>query len=562
VSISQLPPRHQRPWWRDAVTYQIYIRSFADSNGDGIGDINGIRSRLPYLKKLGINAIWITPWYPSPQHDHGYDVADFMNIEPDYGTLDDAKALIDEAHALDIKIIADIVPNHTSSEHEWFKAALAAGPGSPERERYIFRDGKGPNGDIPPNNWEAVFGGGAWERVIEADGKPGQWYLHLFAVEQPDLNWENPEIHQHFEDVLNFWFTLGIDGFRVDVAHGLIKEKGLPDIVAANPDSALLEREYRPYWDQEGVHEIYRRWRKIMDSYPGDRMAVSEAWAPTAERIARYIRPDELSNSFNFDFLKTIWDAEDLKTRINRSLESVREVGAPCSWVLENHDVTRSVDRLDLGLSKQKATTLSRQGDPALLNIHRGRLRATSAALLMFALPGGTYIYQGEELAVPEVRDIPEERLTDPTWKMSGYMDRGRDGCRVPIPWRSEPQGGFGFSADPALRPDQAWLPQSPWWGSYSVQSQEGIEFSPLEIYRRALAIRAEEPGLGDGEMFWIEEGPHVLAFERAGNFACYINFDQRPYALPHGAEVLVSSAPLIDGAIPQDVTVWLRLPV
>ena len=297
--MSQLASRTERPWWRDAVTYQIYIRSFADSNGDGIGDVEGIRSRLPYLKKLGVDAIWITPWYPSPQHDHGYDVADYMDIEPDYGTLAEAETLIKEAHEFEIKLIVDIVPNHTSSDHAWFQAALKAAPGSVERNRYMFRDGKGANGDVPPNNWEAVFGGPAWQRVTEADGKLGQWYLHLFAVEQPDLNWENPEVVAHLEEVLKFWLDRGVDGFRIDVAHGMFKEAGLPDITK-DPAAEMLGTEHKPFWDQEGVHDIYRSWRKIFDSYPGDRMAVAEAWVSPASRIARYVRHDELKNSFNF----------------------------------------------------------------------------------------------------------------------------------------------------------------------------------------------------------------------------------------------------------------------
>jgi len=556
--MSQLASRAQRPWWRDAVTYQIYIRSFADSNGDGIGDVEGIRSRLPYLKKLGIDAIWITPWYPSPQHDHGYDVADYMDIEPDYGTLAEAETLIKEAHEFGIKLIVDIVPNHTSSDHVWFQAALKAAPGSAERNRYIFRDGKGPNGEVPPNNWEAVFGGPAWQRVTEADGKLGQWYLHLFAVEQPDLNWENPEVVAHLEDVLKFWLDRGVDGFRIDVAHGMFKEQGLPDI-KKDPAAEMLGTEHKPFWDQEGVHDIYRSWRKIFDSYPGDRMAVAEAWVSPASRIARYVRHDELQNSFNFEMLTTLWKPAAIKKKINHSIDALAEVGAPTSWVFNNHDVVRSVDRLDLGLTNHGDTTLSRQGDPAQFNIKRGTLRARSAALMMLALPGGAYMYQGEELALPEVRDIPESRLTDPRWKMSGHSDRGRDGCRVPLPWSSNPAGAFGFSNKDSLTPDQAWLPQSPWWGEFSVDSQDGVEGSTLSMYREALAIRKAEEGLGDGEMEWIEAGADVVAFERAGNFACYINFGA-DFELPSNSQILVSSGPIHAHTLPTDTAVWVRL--
>ena len=554
-----LASRKERPWWRDAVTYQIYIRSFADANGDGIGDVEGIRSRLPYLKELGVDAIWITPWYPSPQNDHGYDVSDYMDIEPQYGTLADAEKLIKETHDHGLKFIVDIVPNHTSDQHKWFQAALKAAPGSPERDRYMFRDGKGPNGDLPPNNWEAVFGGCAWERVIESDGKPGQWYLHLFAIEQPDLNWENPEVRSHLEDVLKFWLDRGVDGFRIDVAHGMVKYPGLPDIPEVNTTSEMLAPHERPFWDQEGVHEIYRSWRKILDSYPGERMAVAEAWVSPASRIARYVRADELQNSFNFEMLTTLWKADEIRAKIDNSMAALVEVGAPPSWVFNNHDVVRSIDRLDLGLTNNGESTFTRQGDPAKFNIARGTLRAKSATLMTLALPGGTYLYQGEELGLPEVRDLPEDRLTDPRWKMSGYKDRGRDGCRVPLPWKSEPTGGFGFSTNDLLELDQAWLPMSPWMGNFSAESQAGIAGSTLTMYREALALRKLEEGLGDGPMTWIEAGKDVVAFSRPGNFACYINFGAA-IEIPAGATVLISSGPLEGNSIPTDTAVWLRL--
>jgi alpha-glucosidase len=554
-----LASRKERPWWRDAVTYQIYIRSFADSNGDGIGDVEGIRSRLPYLKQLGIDAIWITPWYPSPQNDHGYDVSDYLDIEPQYGTLADAEKLIKATHEHGLKLIVDIVPNHTSDQHKWFQAALKAAPGSPERDRYIFRDGKGPNGELPPNNWEAVFGGCAWERVIEADGKPGQWYLHLFAIEQPDLNWENPEVRSHLEDVLKFWLDRGVDGFRIDVAHGMVKYPGLPDIPEVNTTSEMLAPHERPFWDQEGVHEIYRSWRKILDSYPGERMAVAEAWVSPASRIARYVRADELQNSFNFEMLTTLWNADEIRAKIDNSMEALLEVGAPPSWVFNNHDVVRSVDRLDLGLTNNGESTFTRQGDPAKFNIARGTLRAKSATLMTLALPGGTYLYQGEELGLPEVRDLPEDRLTDPRWKMSGYKDRGRDGCRVPLPWKTEPTGGFGFSTNELLELDQAWLPMSPWMGNFSAESQDGVAGSTLTMYREALALRKLEEGLGDGPMTWIEAGKDVVAFSRPGNFACFINFGAA-IEIPNGAKVLISSGPLEGNLIPTDTAVWLRL--
>jgi alpha-glucosidase len=548
-----------RPWWRDAVTYQIYIRSFADSNGDGKGDVEGIRSRLPYLKRLGIDAIWITPWYPSPQKDHGYDVSDYMDIEPDYGTLKDAEVLIKEAHAMGIRVIVDIVPNHSSDQHVWFQEALRAKPGSKERDRYMFRDGKGANGELPPNNWQAVFGGPAWHRITEADGKPGQWYLHLFAVEQPDFNWENPEVNEYFEKTLRFWLDRGVDGFRIDVAHGMVKAPGLPDVLdKENATPEMLAAQRMPFWDQEGVHEIYRKWRKIFDSYEGDRMAVAEAWVSPASRIALYLRKDELANSFNFDFLTSKWEIKDLKKNIDSSLQAIQDVGAPASWVFNNHDVVRSVDRFALGLQPGTGeTTLDRHGDVSKLDLELGKKRARAGALLMLALPGGAYIYQGEELALPEVRDIPEHRLEDPRWNMSNNLDKGRDGCRVPLPWRSSSNSAFGFSGTASVTPEEAWLPQPSWWGDYSVESQDKDPASTLNMYRTALEIRHKEAGLGDGAMEWVDFGPDVLAFRRAGNFLCLVNFGHE-IKLPEG-ELLVSSSPIKNFSLSPDTAVWMR---
>lgn len=551
-------PRSSRSWWRDAVTYQIYIRSFADGNGDGKGDIKGIRSRLKYLKNLGIDAIWVTPWYPSPQKDHGYDVADYLDIEPDYGTLSEAELMINEAHQLGIKVIIDIVPNHSSDQHKWFIEAVNSDPGSKARDRYIFRDGRGNHGEIPPNNWHSVFGGSAWQRIIEKDGRPGQWYLHLFAVEQPDFNWDNQEVHEYFEKVLRFWLDRGVDGFRIDVAHGMVKAPGLPDI-EENLSSEMLAARRLPFWDQDGVHEIYRNWRRILNSYPGDRMAVAEAWVSPASRIALYLRPDELANSFNFDFLTSIWDIQDLKRNIDLSLQAIQSVGAPASWVFNNHDVVRSVDRFALGLRPGVGeTTFDRHGDVSKLNLEIGIRRARSGALLMLALPGGAYIYQGEELALPEVRDIPEDRLEDPRWFLSEKTDKGRDGCRVPLPWSANESGSFGFSINVKLGKDNSWLPQPNWWGNYSAENQEHDPNSTLNLYRKALEIRKTEIGLGDGELDWLNMSDQVLAFKRPGNFACIVNFGAA-FKIPNG-EVLIASTPIKDGILPEDGALWMRL--
>jgi alpha-glucosidase len=547
-------------WWQDAVVYQIYPRSYADSNGDGIGDLPGIRSRIPYLKDLGVDAIWLSPFFPSPQEDHGYDVADFMDVEPAYGTLDDFDAMLSEAHSHGIRVLIDLVPNHSSRAHSWFQAALRAAPGSRERDRYIFRDGKGADGSLPPNNWESVFGGPAWHRVTEADGSPGQWYLHLFAVGQPDFNWENEEVREYLRQTLRFWLDRGVDGFRIDVAHGLVKEEGLPD--ERRHRHGLFDEQHTPYWDQPGVHEIYRDWNKILTSYDGDRVTVAEAWVSSPEALARYIRPDELSMAFNFDFLQMPWHAEEVREIVTNTLAAQRGIGArTTTWVLENHDVTRTPDRFALGLIGGKAgTTAIRHGDPAKLDLLVGRRRAVAGTLLMLALPGGAYIYQGQEIALPEVRDLPESALQDPTWFQSEKKDRGRDGCRVPIPWTADAAGAFGFSADTAVQPEQTWLPQSRWMGDYAVDTQQGVPYSPLEVTRQALAMRKAESGLGDGEMEWLDLGRGILAFERPGRFVCVVNFTAEQFVLPRHDAVLLSSQPIVDGVLPADAAVWLRM--
>ncbi|GAA4434370.1 glycoside hydrolase family 13 protein [Actinokineospora soli] len=511
-------------WWRHAVIYQVYVRSFADSNGDGVGDLPGIRSRLPYLADLGVDAVWITPCYPSPMNDGGYDVADYRDIDPLFGTLDDMRALLADAHGLGLKVILDIVPNHTSSAHRWFPEALAAGPGSPERNRYVFRPGRGPGGELPPNDWESIFGGGAWTRVED-----GEWYLHLFDASQPDLNWENDEVREEFRDILRFWLDLGVDGFRVDVAHGMVKEDGLPD-VGETGQRALLETRPLPYLDQDGVHEIYREWRKILDSYSPPRVAVAEAYTSSVERTARYLRADELHQAFNFHYLRADWDIAQLRQVIDETQAAVAPVDAPATWVLSNHDVHRHVTRYGGG--------------------EVGVRRARAAILLMLALPGSVYVYQGEELGLPEVLDLPEDVLQDPMWERSGHTDRGRDGCRVPLPWA--PDGtALGFGPD-GSRP---WLPQPADWAALSVAAQEGDPDSMLELYRTALR---ERPA---GGFAWVDAGPDVLCFDRDG-VRCTVNFGA-PVRVPATA-VLAASGPCeVEGdhmLIPTDTAVWQAL--
>ncbi|MDQ1484161.1 MAG: alpha-glucosidase, partial [Actinomycetota bacterium] len=437
------------------MIYQIYPRSWADSDGDGVGDLPGITARLPYLRDLGVDAVWLSPFYVSPQADAGYDVADYRDIDPIFGTLSDADTLLATAHDLGLKVIVDLVPNHSSDEHPWFRAALAADPGSTERDRYIFRNGRGPGGSLPPNNWLSIFGGSAWTRVDD-----GQWYLHLFAAKQPDFNWENPQVRAEFEDVLKFWLDRGVDGFRVDVAHGLVKQSGLPDWegsprLLGDGDTIDHERsgERAPMWDQDGVHEIYRRWRQILGSYnpvatPGyssdnDRILCAEAWVDSEQRAARYVRADEMHQAFNFDFLQTQWRASDLREAITRSFAETDAVGATTTWVLSNHDVVRHSSRLGLPVGTTRPNGIG-IGDPqpdATLGLRRAR----AATALMLALPGSSYIYQGEELGLPESTDMPDDVRQDPTWSRSGHTERGRDGARVPMPWEGDrPSYGFG----------------------------------------------------------------------------------------------------------------------
>ncbi|HEV7961342.1 MAG TPA: glycoside hydrolase family 13 protein [Actinoplanes sp.] len=554
-------------WWRDAVIYQIYPRSFADRDGDGMGDLPGITGRLPLLRDLGVDAVWLSPFYPSPQHDAGYDVADYRDVDPRFGSLADADTLITEAHALGLKVIVDLVPNHTSNDHVWFRAALASPPGSPERDRYHFRDGRGENGDDPPNSWQSVFGGPAWQRVFspvkggggavgrgvtEADGTPGQWYLHLFDVSQPDLNWGNPGVRAEFVSVLRFWLDRGVDGFRVDVAHGLIKERNLADW---HYPSAILgglghEGPPPPMWDQEGVHEIYQQWRSVLDTYPGGRLLVAEAWVQPAERLARYVRPDEMHQAFNFEYLDAPWSADQLRKVIDSSIAANDSVGATTTWVLSNHDVVRHPTRLGYPVGERRMHGIG-IGDPqpdAALGLRRAR----AATLQMLGLPGSAYLYQGEELGLPEDTEMPDEYRQDPAWFRSKHTERGRDGCRVPIPWEADaPSYGFGPT-------DASWLPQPAVWAQYALDRQRGVPGSTYELYRSALALRRGH-GLGKGPLAWADTPADVLAF-RTGELLVMTNFGDAPAELPLGARVLLSSEPLTeDGRVPQDVTVWAR---
>ncbi|WP_052865726.1 glycoside hydrolase family 13 protein [Streptomyces niger] len=523
------PPAPDRPgtgWWREAVIYQIYVRSFGDGDGDGIGDLPGARARLPYVKELGADAVWLTPFYASPQADGGYDVADHRAVDPLFGTLDDAQAFLDTAHELGLRVIVDIVPNHTSDQHPWFRDPDLA------RARYVFRPGRGTHGELPPNDWESVFGGPAWTRT-----ERGDWYLHLFAPEQPDLDWDRPEVHDEFDAILRFWLDRGVDGFRIDVAHGMVKAAGLPD-VGRRQQARLIGTDVLPFFDQDGVHEIHRRWRRLLDAYsrdhrpgtlPAERIAVAEAWAPDARRLARYVRPDELHQAFNFHFLQAEWDAAALRAVIDDSLAATALVGAPTTWVLSNHDVVRHTTRLG------------------------SRDRARAATLLMLALPGSAYLYQGEELGLPEVTEIPDAVRQDPAFFRGDGQDGFRDGCRVPLPW-SGTAAPYGFGSG------GSWLPQPASWAELSVEAQTGDPAATLEMYRSALAWRRALPGLGDGRMTWLDAPDGVLALRRHG-FLCVLNTRTRPVEVTAEGELLLASAPLraADGRVclPGESCAW-----
>ncbi|GAA1426420.1 glycoside hydrolase family 13 protein [Microlunatus lacustris] len=533
-------------WWRTAVIYQVFLRSFADGNGDGVGDLSGLRARLPYLAALGVDALWVNPWYPSPMVDVGYDVTDYRDVDPTFGTLADAEALVTEAHAVGLRVLLDIVPNHTSDAHPWFRAALAGNPRA--RARYLFREGRGEHGELPPNDWESCFRGPAWTRTTDPDGSPGAWYLHMFAPEQPDLDWRHPEVRAEFLDVLRFWFDRGVDGFRIDVAHGLVKEAGLPDAHGSDRRS-----EEHPGWDQDEVHEIYRDWRRLADRYDPPRVFVAEAWVARPERLPLYLRPDELHTAFEFEPLHVTFRAGPWRAVIEQGLAAAAVSGAPSAWVLTNHDVVRQVTRYGRAQPPVRASNEEQRArfgvEPADLEL--GRRRARAAVVLTMALPGAAYVYLGEELGLPEVEDLPDTARRDPIHARSGGSDPGRDGSRVPLPW-SAGTPSAGFSAPGAAQP---WLPQPAGWDALAVDVQEADPDSTLSLYRRLLAARRlRMPDAGP--LHWLPSPPDVLAFRR-GSTACWVNFGAEPVALPAG-RLVVSSAPHPDGQLPPDAAAWL----
>jgi alpha-glucosidase len=526
--------------WRRGVIYHVYLKSFADGNGDGLGDVAGAIDRLDYITDLGVDTVWVSPWYVSPMADGGYDVADYLTIDPRFGTNDDARRFIDESHRRGVRVLLDLVVNHCSEEHYWFRHACESSPGSPAREWFYFRDGRGAHGELPPTDWVSVFGGPAWTRIVEPSGEPGQWYLHLFDAAQPDLNWYNPEVRNAFDDILRYWFDLGVDGFRLDAVPGIGKDLAFTD-VGSDPSSQFAPESSSPmpFWDAGEVHEIVRRWRRVAESYAPAKFLIGEIVVSTPEALVRYVRPDELQSVFAFDLTKSPWSASELRHRIMADLEGVSLEGSWPTWVLSSHDEVRTVTRYGV--------------EDGEFDYVRGLRRARAALMLSLALPGGACIYQGEELGLPQVTDLPREVLEDPIVARTGDPTRGRDGCRVPMPWSDgAPPFGFGSGG--------SWLPQPVEWGALSVECQDSIESSQLSFVRSLVDTRrALLPTLHD-DLVWLDMGDDVVAFTRGG-LGFVLNVGDEPVALPEGWRILLSSTRDHHGNVARDQAVWVQLP-
>lgn len=546
------PAKVGAEWWRSGVIYQIYPRSFADGNGDGMGDLAGITSRLGSLASLGIDAVWLSPFYKSPQKDAGYDVSDYCDVDPLFGTLADFDLMLERAHELGLKVLIDLVPNHSSDQHKWFQAALKAGIGSPERAFYHFKDGRGENGELPPNNWLSLFGGPAWTRIDD-----GQWYLHLFDSSQPDLNWANPVVQSTFEDILRFWLDRGVDGFRVDQPHAMAKAEGLPD----HPDieragAGFIEGEASPpMWFQEEVHPIFRRWRKILDSYPGERAMCGEAYVLPLSFMAKWVRPDEFNQTFNFRFLDSEWNAQTIFNSVTESFEAFDSVGAPSTWVFSNHDVIRHASRMGGLVGRPTASDGVGPGDKQP-DRELGLKRARAATLFMLGLPGAAYLYQGEELGLPEHTTLEPEFRQDPTFARTAGKRVGRDGCRVSLPWEAGVGAANGFNTT-----GKSWLPQPDIYREYARDQQEGKPGSTLELYKHALQLR-KQLKLGEGSFEWLDGyvGEQVLGY-RNGDYLVIHNFGSTPIELPAGHIVASSLEGMTDGhKLVDDQTVWIKV--
>ena len=562
-----------RAWWRDAVVYQIYPRSFADANNDGTGDVRGMIDKLDYLADLGVNAVWVSPWYPSPMADGGYDVADYCDIDPSFGTLADADDFLAGAHERGIRVLIDLVPNHSLGRAPGLPGRARSGPGLPGAGACsTSATAPGRTGRCRPNNWGSLFGGPAWERVVGPDG-PEQWYLHMFAPEQPDWNWANPAVVELFDDVIRFWFDRGVDGLRVDVADGLAKAAGYPD-TPIDPDTGLGIASFypgHPWWNQPELDAIQRHWREIADGYAdrhlGERIFVCEANTKPLDALMRFVDPGRMHTTFNFDMLWCEWEAGSLRAMIDRNLVAHATVGAPTTWVLGNHDSTRVVTRYGKPETGKPFTLdgppeewLYRFADyfnPLPTDNELGRRRARAAALLELALPGTAYIYQGEELGLPEVEDLPDERPPGPELLPHRWSHQGSR--RLP-----RPAALVGQHAALRLRGGRAAV--APPAAGVGGPQRRGAGRRPRLDARRSTGarspIRGTHPALGDGTLVWGDTYPgKVLYFTREPGFGCLVNLSGEPAELPGGAEVLVASASLVDGRVPTDTAVWLTLP-
>ena len=527
-----------KEWWRTAAIYEIFVRSFADGNGDGIGDIPGIISRLPYIAGLGVDAIWLTPFYPSPQADTGYDVANYCDVEPMYGTLADFDQMVEKAHALGLKVFIDIVPNHTSSQHPWFQAALKAQPGSAERNRYIFRDGKGPNGKYPPNNWESWFAAKAWEKVPGANEK--QWYLHMFSDQQPDLNWRNQEVRDEFDRILTFWLDRKIDGIRVDAPTVLIKPADFKD-VALDPGDE--EDELTPEDNLPELFPIYQHWREVLDRY-GPRCAIGEVFPDTPEEgLRNFIKKAKMNQIFCFDYQKAPWYAEDVRDLIDEWLEEASEYNTTPVWVANTHDMTRQASRLglrDLDNVPEGIRNTDRQPDRRL-----GDRRARAMAMLTLWLPGAVCLYYGEELGLPDDTKIRTKDLIDKIAE--------RDGCRMPMPWEAK-KPAFGFSAT-----GKAWMKPPAIYAEYAVDAEENNPNSTLKLYRQLLKLR-KELKLPLGEIQYLKETEDDVIVARNGSVCLAINFGDDAVKMPKGSIIARSLPNLKEGGmLPGGAAVWLQ---
>jgi len=574
------------PWWRDAVVYQIYVRSFSDANGDGRGDLAGVIDRLDHIAELSVDAIWLTPCYPSPQLDHGYDVSDYFDIEPMYGDLATFDRLVASARQRGIRVLMDVVPNHCSDRHGWFRAALGSPRGSRERERFWFRDGKGEHGELPPNNWRAVFGGSAWSRITEPDGTPGQWYLHTFTPWQPDFDWGHPDVVEHFDAMLRFWFDRGVEGFRVDAVTVVGKEPSLPDAPPAAPGTAETDvwahNPYTVFWPT--AHDHWRHWRALIDTYeehhPGRSLVtVSEAYTPQRpDLLLGYVQPDQFHQSFCFDLMLSPWHAGLIREAVGGAYDVLSAAGAPLTWTLNNHDTQRAVTRYGRAdaTSPDSWTGNNLVYTDAPVDVEVGTRRARAMIVFTAALPGSLYLYQGEELGLPEVLDIPDDRRQDPIFIRTQGREIGRDGCRVPLPWTPDPSGAFGFSstvsdpadtADPSDTVDAAapWMPAPDDWGRWAVSEQVDDDASMLSLYRRLLAMRKVLDPMAP--LDWLlAESTEIVAFRR-GDVITVMNVSGHDVVLPTeitaGAEPMLSSHP--DAAdvavVPADSCLWLRVP-